>query len=158
MSASCHIAFVIRFDATETMHRHRHAQAKQFSDNRPCSRLNPTNLITRIQHALILIKLLLHTAHTHKPTQQIRTPSLIIRATRSRAAKRLLSHYRTSAFTVDIEIASRRAQHLLCIPYGFAILRKYGTSERVGGCIVYRFANFSEAADGVGLVVVDVDD
>lgn len=104
-----------------------------------------------------MIKLLLDTAHTNKPTQQIRTPSLIIRAARPRPTKRLLSHHRASALTVNIEVSRRRPQHFLCIPYCFAILREYSSSEGVRRCFIDGLANIREAAGGIGCIVVDVD-
>ena len=64
------------------------------------------DLITRILHHLTPHKILLDTPHTNKPAQQILTPRLIVRTTRSRASERLLPHYCSCALTIDVEIPS----------------------------------------------------
>ena len=114
-----------------------------------------SNLIARIRHLAAPHKVLLDTPHAHKPTQQIRTPRLIIRPTRSRPAERLLAHHRPRGLAIHIEIPRAIPQRALGKRNRFPVLREDGSRERVVGCVVDELALLGERV-GLGLVVVDV--
>lgn len=105
-------------------------------------------------------KLLLHSPHAHKPTQQRRTPRLIVCPARPRAPKRLLPDHRAGTFTVDIEIPGRVPERVFGEADGGAVFGEDGAGEGVVGCGVDGAADFGEGGLGVGLIGwggVDVD-
>lgn len=109
--------------------------------------------ITRIKHTLRPHKLLLHSPHTHKPSQQRRAPSLIIRAARSRPAKRLLPHHGAGALAVDIEIARGVPERVFGEADGAAVGGEDGAGEGVSASRVDEGADVCER----GMVVRGVD-
>src|ERR1700733_9422454 len=109
------------------------------------TRYSFSDIVGRIGDTAGAEELLLDGPQADEPRQEIRTACLVVGAACSSTTKRLLSHNRTCAFAVDVEISGRVSQSFFCVSNSCPVCSEYRSCETIFTGLVDGLADVFES-------------